>query len=186
MKDIGVILGPLRGKTREYEKSAIQIRRFAGLSPFDCLDPFELAASFGMKVVTIKDIEEVPDDLVKTLLIDKSNHWSGASFRLSQNGSTLIILNNSQSIERVNASLMEEICHVLLGHQQVRISMDLLGARDYSQRIESEAYGVGAAVLLPYVGLKRFYHEGLTDLEIAKRYNVSELLVQYRAKLFQC
>ena len=56
-------------------------------------------------------------------------------------------------------------------------------ARDYNQDIEEEAYGTGAAALVPYTGLKRFVREGKTSAEIAKKFNVSRQLVEYRIKV---
>lgn len=138
-----------------------------------------------MKVITVKDIPDISESIVQTLLVDKTDEWSGASSysEVQQNGSVLIVLNSTQSATRQTATLMEEICHILLGHQRNRISSDILGAPDYSRKIEHEAFGVGAAVLVPYVGLKYFLEEGLTIVEIAEHFGVSGALVKYRVRL---
>jgi hypothetical protein len=63
---------------------------------------------------------------------------------------------------------MEEVCHVLLGHQRNRLSADLLGARDYNKKEESEAYAVGAAALVPLAGLSFFVGQGVSRTKIAQ------------------
>jgi Zn-dependent peptidase ImmA (M78 family) len=182
MKDIAT-LGPLHGRAREYEKNAIQIRSFAQVGPFECLNPYDLAAKFRMKVVVIKEVPGVSYDTAKKLLVEKADKWSGASSGIQQEGPIIIILNNTQSLNRSRATLMEEICHVLLGHQRNRLSLHLAGSRDYHQKMEVEAYNVGAAALVPFSGLKYFLDRGLSILEIANHYEVSQSLVEYRIKL---
>jgi Zn-dependent peptidase ImmA (M78 family) len=84
---------------------------------------------------------------------------------------------------------MEEVCHVFLGHNPSRLAIknrDKRGniiARDYNQDIEEEAYGTGAAALVPYTALKRFVDSGKTSREIARHFNVSRALVEYRIKI---
>ena len=56
-------------------------------------------------------------------------------------------------------------------------------ARDYHAEIEEEAYGTGAAALVPYTALKRMVGEGRTAAEIAKHFNVSRALVEFRIKV---
>jgi hypothetical protein len=52
---------------------------------------------------------------------------------------------------------MEEIAHIYLRHVPTRlvISNGGLSVRDYDRRQEAEAYGVGAAALLPW---DAFFH----------------------------
>jgi Zn-dependent peptidase ImmA (M78 family) len=84
---------------------------------------------------------------------------------------------------------MEVICHVFLGHQPNRIGIEAtdpkgnLRSRDYQQADEEEAYGVGAAALVPYATLKRFVYEGKTSPEIARHFQVSRELIEYRLKV---
>jgi Zn-dependent peptidase ImmA (M78 family) len=84
---------------------------------------------------------------------------------------------------------MEEISHVFLGHKASRLAIenrDKHGnviARDYNSDVEEEAYATGAAALVPYGGLKKFVEQGKTTAEIARHYNVSKALVEYRIKI---
>ncbi|HLM00994.1 MAG TPA: ImmA/IrrE family metallo-endopeptidase, partial [Pyrinomonadaceae bacterium] len=84
---------------------------------------------------------------------------------------------------------MEEICHVFLGHKPSRLAIKNVNkhgqpiAREYQEEVEEEAYSVGAAALVPYIALRRMVNEGKTSREIARHFNVSRELVEYRIKV---
>lgn len=84
---------------------------------------------------------------------------------------------------------MEEISHVFLGHQPSRLAIESknkegkLIARDYNADIEEEAYSTGAAALVPFSSLKQYIEEGKTAAQIARHFNVSRALVEYRIKI---
>ena len=84
---------------------------------------------------------------------------------------------------------MEEICHVFLGHKPSRLSVERrdkhgrIIARDYNESIEEEAYGTGAAALVPYAALRRMVESGRSSREIARHFYVSQALVEYRIKV---
>jgi Zn-dependent peptidase ImmA (M78 family) len=90
---------------------------------------------------------------------------------------------------RTNATLMEEISHVFLGHQPSRlkvVAQDERGrtlSRDYRKADEEEAYAVGAAALVPFSALRRAVLNGQASDEIARYFKVSRDLVEYRLKV---
>lgn len=183
MKGTVAMLGTLRGRAREYEKFAIRIRKFAGLSLYVRLDPFNLAVKLGMTVVGINELRGMSQELATQLLVQKAGEWSGASSGILPDGLVIIVLNDTQSAKRRQATLMEEVCHVLLGHQRDRLT-DVMGSiRNYNQTIESEAYGVGSATLVPFAGLSKLKNAGCSCNEIAEHFGVSEALVEYRERL---
>ncbi|MGQ0540334.1 MAG: ImmA/IrrE family metallo-endopeptidase, partial [Blastocatellia bacterium] len=83
----------------------------------------------------------------------------------------------------------EEICHVFLGHKPSRLAIEKrdkdgrIIARDYNHEIEEEAYATGAAALVPYRSLRDFVESGKTSAQIARHFNVSRALVEYRIKV---
>lgn len=167
------------------------LREFAGLTRDDQrLDPFQLAKYAGLLVPTFDEIEGLSEEACDQLLNIAKDKWSGgaASIKLP-NGKKLIILNPTHAKTRHKATLMEEISHVFLGHKPSRLAIenrDKYGniiARDYNAEIEEEAYSTGAAALVPYAGLKRFVEQGKTVAEIARHYNVSKALIEYRIKV---
>ncbi|MEP6704953.1 MAG: ImmA/IrrE family metallo-endopeptidase [Acidobacteriota bacterium] len=183
---------PPTQKGRHHELRARGLREFAGLTREDQrLDPFELARYAGLVVVTFDQIKSLLSEVtVKELLGSGKDNWSGgAASKKLPNGKKLIILNPTHAKTRHKATLMEEISHVFLGHKPSRLAIenrDKHGntiARDYNEEIEEEAYATGAAALVPYCGLKRFVEQGKTAAEIARHYNVSKALLEYRIKI---
>jgi Zn-dependent peptidase ImmA (M78 family) len=85
--------------------------------------------------------------------------------------------------------LMEEVSHVFLGHKPSRLAIETVdedgkvNARDYNHSIEEEAYGTGAAALVPYSSLKRMVSDGRTIQQIAAHFRVSRALVEFRIKI---
>jgi len=182
---------PPTQKGRHHELRARGLREFAGLKSDDQrLDPFKLATYAGLIVPTFDQIQGLSPETREQLLNTAKDRWSGgaASVRLP-NGKKLVILNPTHASTRHKATLMEEISHVFLGHKPSRLAIegrDKQGntlARDYDVDIEEEAYATGAAALVPYAGLKRMVEAGRTMAEIARHYNVSRPLVEYRIKI---
>ena len=168
------------------------MREFAGLRREDeRLDPFELARYAKLLVASFDEIEPFLTDETKAHLLGAgSDKWSGgACSQTLFDGRKLIILNPTHGENRQNATLMEEICHVFLGHQPSRLAVETINkhgkpiARDYREDDEEAAYSVGAAALVPYSALKAMISEGKTSREIARHFNVSRELVEYRMKV---
>jgi len=183
---------PPTQKGRKHEVSALALREFAGLR-FDDepLDPFALARYANLVVASFTEIQELLSEAtVKQLLDAGKDDWSGgaASHKLPD-GRRLIILNPTHGRNRHNATLMEEVSHVFLGHKPSRLAIENKNkegktiARDYRQEIEEEAYGTGAAALLPYTAIKRMAEDGMTVAQIAGHFNVSRALVEFRLKI---
>jgi len=182
---------PPTQKGRRFEVRGQALREFAGLrSDDERLDPFELARYAKLLVAPFEAIDSLSEKTREHLLGDGKDMWSGgaASVKLPS-GQKLIILNPTHGRNRHAATLMEEISHVFLGHKPSRLSVENKNAsgktiaRDYNQDIEEEAYGTGAAALIPYSSLRRMVSEGKTAQQIARHYGVSRALVEFRIKI---
>ncbi len=164
------------------------LRDFARTRPDLPLNPFELARFANLIVLDFDEVEGLSDTAREHLLGPATEAWSGGACTLP-NGMKLVILNPNHGPARTRATLMEEICHVFLGHQPNRLSIvtkDERGKvlnRDYRKADEEEAYGVGAAALVPYASLKRLLLQGKTARQIAAHFRVSRELVEYRMKV---
>ena len=175
-------------KWRKFEIRALGLRDFALVARHQPLNPFDLAKFANLIVVRFDQIEGLSDGAREHLLGAAVDMWSGGACTLP-NGSKLVILNPNHGRSRTNATLMEEICHVFLGHQPNRLSVvtkDSRGkvmARDYRKADEEEAYGVGAASLVPYASLRSLLRRGKNSREIANHFRVSRELVEYRMKV---
>jgi hypothetical protein len=182
---------PPTQKGRQYELQARGLREFAGLRRDEQrLDPFKLANFAKLLVLPFEQVKALSDESRGHLLGEGRDSWSGGAASMTlPDGRKLIILNPTHSLNRQNATLMEEICHVFLGHKPSRLAItryDNQGkimARDYHKEIEEEAYSTGAAALVPYTALRRFVEQGRTSREIARHFYVSGALVEYRIKV---
>lgn len=182
---------PPTQKGRRFEVRGQALREFAGLrSDDERLDPFGLAKYAKLLVAPFEAIDTLSERTRKHLLGSGKDMWSGgaASVKLPS-GEKLIILNPTHGKNRHAATLMEEVSHVFLGHKPSRLAIenkDHTGktiARDYNKDIEEEAYGTGAAALIPYSSLKRMVSEGKTAQQIARHFGVSRALVEFRIKI---
>lgn len=178
-------------KGRQYEIRAQGLRDFAGLRRDDePLDPFELAYFARLMVINFDEIGGLSEEAREHLLGVGVNDWSGGtSSRPLPNGWRLIILNPKHGKGRNNATLMEEVCHVFLGHKANRLSIVAQNkqgktvARDYNEADEEAAYAVGAAALVPYAGLRKLLKRGLSSIEMSRHFGVSRELIEYRLKV---
>ncbi|GIU80983.1 MAG: ImmA/IrrE family metallo-endopeptidase [Acidobacteria bacterium] len=179
---------PPTQKARTYELKAQAIRDFAGLESDDePLNPFALANYAKLLVASFDEILPFLSEETKRILLEEAkNSWSGGvCLKPLPDGRKLIILNPTHGENRQNATLMEEICHVFLGHKPSKliISDKEMKAREYNPKVEEEAYSVGAAALVPYTALRKMIHQGKTSKEIAQHFRVSRDLVEYRMKV---
>ncbi len=178
-------------KGRQYEVRAMGLRDFAGLRrDDDPLDPFELAHFAKLMVIDFEQIQGLSEETREHLLGIGSGDWSGGTAsRPLPNGWRLVILNPKHGRSRNNATLMEEVCHVFLGHKANRLSIVAQNkqgktvARDYNEADEEAAYAVGAAALVPFTSLRRMVRAGRSSIQIARHFNVSRELVEYRMKV---
>lgn len=177
-------------KGRQYELRALGLRDFAGVRAGEPLDPFALAHFAKLMVIDFEHIKGLSKETREHLLGTGSEAWSGGTCsRPLPNGWRVVILNPKHGAQRNNATLMEEVCHVFLGHKANRlhiVAQDKQGktvARDYNEADEEAAYAVGAAALVPFAALRRFVRAGKTSLEMARHFNVSRELIEYRLKV---
>ncbi len=166
------------------------LRDFAGLRSDAPLNPFDLARFANLFVVDIERIKGLSSRNRELLLGSASEEWSGgACSRPLPDGRRIVVLNPNHGPARTNAPLMEEICHVFLGHSPNRLAViaDEEGgktlARDYRKLDEEAAYSIGAAALVPFAALRRAVLEGKSLADVARHFRVSRDLIEYRLKV---
>jgi len=185
----GLLLPPTQ-KRRDHELRALALRDFAQVHESEPLDPFALAHFARLLVVDFDQVEGLTPESRNHLLGQASGQWSGgACANPLPNGWRIVILNPTHGRRRNRATLMEEICHVFLGHKANRLAVigrDKRGrtmAREYNEANEEAAYAIGAAALVPYAALRRFVLRGKASPEMARHFGVSRELVEYRLKV---
>lgn len=79
---------------------------------------------------------------------------------------------------------MEEICHILLGHNLSTLShIEGQTFRDHNKDQEADAFGLGAAILVPRPALLTHVRHEESAEAIAKHFGVSKELIEYRIKM---
>jgi hypothetical protein len=177
-------------KWRQFELKALGLRDFARLRHDAPLNPFDLARFANLFVVDIARIKDLSSQSRELLLGSASEKWSGgACSRPLPDGRRIVVLNPNHGAARTNATLMEEICHVFLGHKPSRLAViahEERGqtlARDYRKLDEEAAYAIGAAALVPFAALRRAVLEGKSAGDVARCFRVSRDLIEYRLKV---
>jgi hypothetical protein len=174
---------PPNPKRWEHEHNGLDLRHKLSLSVDERLghmDAFEL----------LQDVHVLPHTHLKVsadhaqyLSGEGASRWSGMCVPAAE--ATLVIYNDTHDIRRVRATLMEEFFHLWLEHRPTRLRLmaNGQGGRDYDGGKESEAYGSGAAALLPYKGLRAMLVAGKDRSQIAAHFEVSEPLVDFRIQV---
>ena len=167
----------------QWERTADEIRRSLGYRPDERIDPFNLPIP-GVQHVLAHDVARIPPETKHYLFKEGASYWSAATIPLSKDDDLwLILVNSSHSTERQRASLMEEYCHVLLGHEMTQLSyQEGVAFRDYNREQEDEAYGIGAAILVPEAAVRKGLMNREPAAKIAKHFGVSRELVEFRIK----
>lgn len=177
---------PWSERSKGWEPHAEKLRRLVPHKYGDpnSFDPWELAPRVSLHVVECQFLGLTPEERAHMTGL-ASSHWSGGVFaKPLPDGRHVCILNPSHPHRRNKITLMEEICHCFLGHTptQMVVSGDMR-FRDFNKGQEEEAYGVGAAVLLPWRLFYTFLDKGSTRDELAEEFDVTPDLVAYRIKI---
>jgi hypothetical protein len=181
------VLLPFSAKGKRWEPHGQALRQLLNLAPHDLLDPFVLAEKVGLKLVDVCELcEQLGSEFRKLVLVKDKDGWSGGVFaRPLPDGKRVCILNSTHGGRRTKITLMEEIAHVHLKHKPTGLmrSADGLRMRNYDKTQEEDAYGVGAAALLPWASFFQAINRGATVNELAEEYDLSEPLIRYRIQI---
>lgn len=178
---------PFSDRAKPWEKLGLQLRRIAGVQIDELLDPWQLARKIGLHVFDdIEGLEALSAGDKSNLLKAHRSNWSAGVYpEPLPDGAFLCILNPTHIRQRQKISLMEEVSHRHLGHRPSRItfSADGICIRDFDPQDEEDAYGVGAAALLPWQSFFPMVNRGLTGQELREHFDVSLSLIEYRIKV---
>lgn len=181
------MLSPFSARAKKWEPHGQALRRLLNLSPREPLDPYELAPAVGLRLVDVNSIcELLSSDVAKRILVQDKDAWSGGVFaKPLPDGTRICILNSTHGSRRCKITLMEEVAHVHLKHVPTGLvrSADGLRMRDYNKEQEEEAFGVGAAALMPWETFFRAINAGRTIKQLAEMYELSEQLITYRINI---
>jgi hypothetical protein len=181
------MLLPFTKRGREWEPISLDLRRLLKLGINDSLDPWLLAPKVGLRVVDGTAVIAALDGVHRAHLCgDGRDCWSGGVYPTPlPDGTHVCILNPHHSHRRNKITLMEEIVHMHRGHRPSGLAFneDTVRIRRYDADQEDEAYGVGAAALLPWLPLFRKVNAGIAASQLSQEYDVTEALIVYRIKI---
>jgi hypothetical protein len=173
-----------RGFKTWAENVAISIRRDLGLDPHAPLDARELAKHLDVLLWTPQDVPNIPADVIRQLLVNDPDGWSAVTCLAS--GRALVIYNPTHSPARQNSDIAHELAHILLEHEpgKMVLSHDAsMVMRGFDAKQEEEANCLGWSLLLPRSALAHATKARLNSKEIARKWVVSEQLVEYRTRV---
>jgi len=166
---------------KKRETTANDIRTLAQPNFEEALDPFKLSSVLGIDIIKPYDIQSADANCVANLCNHYSNEWDAFTLAAFDIGKIVIVYNPEKAPKRINATIMEEISHILLGHEPTQIAeQDGAFFRDYNSAQEEEAKYVGWAALLPRESLKWAISKKLTLEEISDRFGASQKMIEYR------
>ena len=165
------------GEAERIERCAVAAKRSLGIDAGVALDPWAAATNVEVDVRGEEFFAELPQDEQRQVLEIGGHSWSAGT--IIGAGEAIVFLNPTHDPHRQKATLAEELAHIVMGHPPSRID-PTTGFRTYDGDVESQAYGVGGAMILPYGQLFRLVKQRVAARTIAERYEVSERFANYR------
>lgn len=173
-----------RGFKSACERRAVEIRKSLSLGPTGPLSAEKLAASLGVVVWSVEDVEELSVKARATLVDEDDDSWSALA--MQRDNRWLIIYKPVTSLGRRNSVIMHELAHIMLGHalSQAMIAPEgSLAAGNFDQDQEDEANWLAGVLLLPRPALVAIKRQGLSDDEACERYCVSAQMLTWRTRM---
>lgn len=169
----------------EHEHNGLDLRDQLSLRLDERLDHESAFSVLGEVLAVVPHTELGTQDAVTSYFSGpRARRWSGMCIPLPE-GDHLIVYNAHHPATRVRATLMEEFFHLWLNHPPttIRAFSDGSGSRSFDSKVEGEAYGSGAAALVPYKSLRELLTSGMSTTDIARHFDVSEQLVEFRVRV---
>jgi Zn-dependent peptidase ImmA (M78 family) len=154
------------------------------LPPHAPLSARELAKHLDVVLWTPSDVPDIPKAILDQLLERDPDGWSAVT--CLANGIARVIYNPTHSLARQNSDIAHELAHIILEHEpgKIVVSHDAtIVMRSFDPKQEEEANWLGWSLLLPRTALAHATKARLGTSEIARKWVVSEQLVEYRTRM---
>ena len=171
------------GFKAQAERISLHARVSMSLGPMEAIDPWAYSKTLGVVVLEF-DALKLPPKHCDQLLNKDDESWSGLTLR--EGGTHFVVVNPSHTAARQRNTLVHELSHIQLGHVPGRVDISASGLMllsDYPDDQEQEADWLAGAILLPRDALHHHRSKGLTSLEIANAYGVSQPLADWRLRM---
>jgi len=170
-----------RGFKTWCENTAVSLRKKLGREPSDPVSPEALAKLLEVRIWQAEEIPGVDPESLRILLHEDPDSWSAITIHVQ--GQAIIVLNSAHSGGRPSSNLMHELAHILLNHEPSRLDVSddgVMMLRTFDRQQEAEADWLAGCILLPRPTLLACRKLGLENAAIARRYGVSQKMVEYR------
>jgi len=149
-----------------------------GLTPFQPLDPYSLAAEHGIDVYPIDQLADplCSQEIVQYFMTTRRTVWSAALIAIGP--SRLIIENTAHSVTRRRSSLAHELGHHFLEHEFDDVLLTENGCRRFDRAKEKQATFVSGELLIPLQAAQRAAYDEQTNEQVAAAFGVSEQFAQ--------
>jgi Zn-dependent peptidase ImmA (M78 family) len=158
-----------RGFVTEVQRVAVEERRDLGLQMVDPLDPWDLAALHGVRVIDIGSIDTC--DAVTFFTETNPAAFSGAI--LPYGHGAIIIENGSHAHTRRVATVTHEMAHVLLEHP-FHDSLSAVDCTGTTGPLEAQAERLACELLVPRPAALTYARQDMTDADVAEHLGISE------------
>ncbi len=173
---------PFTPRGKAIEVKAIGIKEKHGYGAYDPVDPVDLASRMGVELIPESWFDRLDVDHRRQVLVEMGRDWSAGSLPVA--GRTHVLLNPTHSPERRSPTLAEELVHVALGHPRSKLmTIDGVPIRTCQHDVESEAYAVATALLMPYQSIFNHIKAGKSIETIPAIVPVSAECRAYRTKM---
>lgn len=166
-----------RGFRTEANALAMAVRAEIGLRPTDALDPLCLAESLGIPVVRLTDMATDAQPAVHQLTRREPGAFSAVTVFCGYRRT--IVHNDRQSPRRQRSNVTHELSHGLLLHPATPPFEASSLTNEEAEREEEASWLSGALLVTEYSAL-HVAREGLSNVEAAELYAVSEAMIAFR------
>jgi Zn-dependent peptidase ImmA (M78 family) len=166
-----------RGFKAEAKKIALEVRGELKVETFAPLDPYGLAALYGIEVYDLST-PDLSSEAVAHFTSLRIEIFSAALIPLDTG--SVIIENHAHEPVRRRSTMAHEMSHVILEHEfEVLLATDN-GCRSSSSVIEFEAAELSGELLIPSDAARMVALRDWSDQQVATYFNVSEQMARWR------
>ncbi|WP_197319394.1 ImmA/IrrE family metallo-endopeptidase [Saccharomonospora sp. NB11] len=168
-----------RGFKATARRLAVDVRSELGVDTFAPLDPYALAALYGIEVFTL-DEPWLPSSAVAHFTGPAVDAFSGALVPVDTG--CVIVENHTHDRTRRRSTVAHEMAHVLLEHDfGVLLTVGGSCRSDPTRTVqEQEATELAGELLLPCAAARTAAFRGWTDASVARYFRVSRRLARWR------
>ncbi len=173
-----------RGFKAWAEREAIEHRHHLDLKVDAPLPAAQLAASFGVSIISPELIPGMSQEHLECLLQRDKSSWSAIT--VSAGDVTAIIRNTGHARTRQESNLMHELAHIICKHapsELMQVGELPFLLREYNAEQEEEASWFGACLQLPRPALLWAVKRRITVLEMVQHFQASEELIRFRRQV---